>query len=144
MRILFGLAAAVPATAHGACPTTRATTADLVAALDEVKLAYTNVDPDAFRAAAEQARALVPCLSDAVGHHMAAELHRAEGLAAFEVVGRDAVGVGRGLGEQEEKAAGGEEGHHQEERPDGEPDAQHPDPRGRAVRARSTRTVSSE
>jgi hypothetical protein len=83
MRILFGLAALVPATAHGACPSTRATTADLVAALDEVKLAYTNVDPDAFRAAAAQARSLVPCLSDAVGHHMAAELHRTEGLAAF-------------------------------------------------------------
>jgi len=83
MRILLGLAAAAPVTAHGACPTTRATTADLVAALDEVKLAYTDVEPEAFRAAAEKARSVVPCLSDAIGHHVAAELHRTEGLAAF-------------------------------------------------------------
>jgi hypothetical protein len=83
MRILLGLAAAAPVTAHGACPMTRATTADLVAALDEVKLAYTDVAPEAFRAAADKARGLVPCLSDAIGHHEAAELHRTEGLAAF-------------------------------------------------------------
>jgi hypothetical protein len=83
MRILLGLAAAVPVTAHGACPLTRATTADLVAALDEVELAYTDVEPEAFRVAADKAREVVPCLSDAVGRHVAAELHRTEGLAAF-------------------------------------------------------------
>jgi hypothetical protein len=69
-----------PATAYGACPLTRATTADLVAALDEVKLAYTDVEPDAFTPPREKARAVVPCLSDAIGHHVAAELHRTEGL----------------------------------------------------------------
>jgi hypothetical protein len=54
-----------------------------MSALDEAKTAYGNLEVDAFRTALEGARATLPCVTDEVTSHVAAELHRFEGLLAF-------------------------------------------------------------
>lgn len=78
--LLLTLSAGLAAAAD--CPEPR-TTADLVSALDEAKGAYGNLDVDAFRAAVQRARGALPCVTDEVTGHLAAELHRFEGLLAF-------------------------------------------------------------
>jgi hypothetical protein len=72
----------VAAAADAACPNPRST-ADLMSALDEAKAAYGDLDVDGFRAAIDRARADLPCVTDEVTPHLAAELHRHEGLLAF-------------------------------------------------------------
>lgn len=70
------------AVAHGACPTPT-NTADLVSALDDAKEAYGNLEVEAFRAAMGRVHERLPCLEEEVTRHLAAELHRFEGLLGF-------------------------------------------------------------
>lgn len=70
------------AAARAECAATTSS-ADLVSALDQAKAAYGNLDVDGFRAAMAHARTVLPCLSDEVTTHLAAEMHRFEGLHAF-------------------------------------------------------------
>lgn len=69
--------------ARADCPSGPKTTADVVAELDDAESAYGGLKVDAFRAAMAEVRAAVPCLSEEVTSHVAAEIHRYEGLLAF-------------------------------------------------------------
>jgi hypothetical protein len=59
------------------------TSADLVAGLQTARDAYSDLDLDAFRDAIYDVRLVVPCLSEALTPHDAAEVHRFEGLLGF-------------------------------------------------------------
>ena len=76
----------MPEVGRAACEET-ATTADLAAAIEEAHAAYAEVDAEAFRAAADKIEGTVPCVGDGIARHLAAELHRHVGIAAF--VGKD-------------------------------------------------------
>ncbi len=88
MRLLLVLAAIpasaalLPAVSRAACPT-QATTADLAAVIAEAHAAYAEVDAEGFRTAAADVDATVPCVADGIARHLAAELHRHVGMAAF-------------------------------------------------------------
>jgi hypothetical protein len=68
--------------AHAACPTTQSS-AELVSALDDAQEAYASLEVEAFRAAMDGAHQKLPCLNEEVTRHLAAELHRFEGLLGF-------------------------------------------------------------
>lgn len=84
MGLLLPLAGLLlPATALAAdCPKPT-TTADLVANLDRAQDRYGDLDVDGFRTSMIEARLTVPCLREELSRHLAAELHRSEGLLAF-------------------------------------------------------------
>jgi len=56
---------------------------DLTLALDDARVGFAEADLDAFGAARDRARALLPCLGEPLPPALAADLHRMEGLAAF-------------------------------------------------------------
>lgn len=68
--------------ARAACPVP-SSTADIVSALDDAKIAYGNLDIDAFRVAMGRVHQGLPCLNEEATRHLAAELHRFEGLLGF-------------------------------------------------------------
>ena len=78
MTLLFLLARAATAACSGAV-----TSADLVAALGEAETAYGNLDVDAFRAAMLRVDEELPCTTDELTPHLAAEIHRFHGLLGF-------------------------------------------------------------
>jgi hypothetical protein len=69
-------------TASAGCPAAL-TSADLIAALDDAKAAYSNLDVTEFRAAMARVQVGLPCATDEITPHVAAELHRFEGLLGF-------------------------------------------------------------
>ncbi len=56
---------------------------DLTSVLVRAEASYSDLDVDGFNATMAEAHALVPCLKDGVTRHLAAELHRFEGLKGF-------------------------------------------------------------
>jgi hypothetical protein len=70
------------AVAHAACPTPQGS-AELVSALDDAKDAYASLEVEAFRQAMDGVHQKLPCLDEEVTRHLAAELHRFEGLLGF-------------------------------------------------------------
>ena len=68
--------------AAAGCPTP-VTSADLIAALEDAKDAYSNLDVTLFRAAMARVDLGIPCSSDELTEHVVAEIHRAEGLLGF-------------------------------------------------------------
>ncbi len=59
---------------------TPTSTQDVFDAVGSAHADLTEVDIDAFKAHADQAMAAVPCVTDSFNKHMAAELHRLQGL----------------------------------------------------------------
>lgn len=84
MPLLFLLARVSTAACPGAV-----TSADLTAALDAAKIAYGNLDVTEFRAAMTRVDASLPCTSEELTPHVAAEVHRFEGLLGFLDRARD-------------------------------------------------------
>jgi hypothetical protein len=68
--------------AHAACPTPQGA-AELVSALDDAQEAYASLEVEAFREAMDGVHEKLPCLDEEVTRHLAAELHRFEGLLGF-------------------------------------------------------------
>jgi len=91
LAMILASAALLPGSARAACGTT-ATTADLAAAIEEAHEAYAEVDAEAFRAASERVDETVPCVRDGIARHLAAELHRHVGIAAFVAKDRERAG----------------------------------------------------
>lgn len=87
MRSLRGILLLLPtllsaATARAACPAAIPTTTfanDLALA----QASYTELDVEGFRAAMARAHEDLPCLDEEIPPHLAAEMHRFEGLLAF-------------------------------------------------------------
>jgi hypothetical protein len=52
-------------------------------AIDAAYAQYANLDVDGFRASADRAQSLLPCVTDPVSRHLAAEVHRLAGLRGF-------------------------------------------------------------
>jgi hypothetical protein len=90
LAVLLALAAVAPRVGRAECPTA-ATTADLVAAIEQSYQAYADVDTEAFRTASDKVVATVPCVSDGIARHLAAELHRHVGFVAFVAKDRDSA-----------------------------------------------------
>ncbi len=59
------------------------TTADVDGDLTQAEAAYAALDVNAFLAAMDHAAEVLPCVSDPVPRHLAARLHRFEGLRGF-------------------------------------------------------------
>ncbi|MBM4369249.1 MAG: hypothetical protein FJ102_23760 [Deltaproteobacteria bacterium] len=76
--------------AQAACATTYAP-AEIESRLAAAEAAYVALDVDAFRAAAEEARLLLPCLAGALAPSVAARVHRVEGLRLY--AGGDEAGA---------------------------------------------------
>ncbi len=76
--------------AEAACTTSYAP-AELEQRLGAAEAAYVALDVDAFRAAAEEARLLLPCLGGALAPSVAARVHRVEGLRLY--AGGDEAGA---------------------------------------------------
>ncbi|MEQ1506207.1 MAG: hypothetical protein ABMB14_28500 [Myxococcota bacterium] len=66
--------------AWAACP---ASSADLLAALEDAEAGFGNLDLDLFRVASDTAAADVACLAETLPRPLIARLHRVQGLRAF-------------------------------------------------------------
>jgi hypothetical protein len=79
MLLALGLGTA----ALAACPTPAPTSVLLFSHLTAAQQAYVALDVPRFRDLMDQVHADLPCVSDEVTKHLAAEIHRYEGLEAF-------------------------------------------------------------
>lgn len=66
-----------------------ATAADVTETIESAQRALENLDPDRFVAETDRLDALLPCLAEPLGRHLAAEIHRTKGIRA--VSERDAA-----------------------------------------------------
>ena len=79
--VFLGMLVAGPALAAD-CPEPKST-ADLQDALDTAGTRYSALDLDGFKQSTDQARLILPCVSDPVPRHLAASMHRYQGLRWF-------------------------------------------------------------
>ncbi len=82
--LILGLALGLlpMAAAAADCPKSHSS-ADLMGALDTAESAYAKLEVDGFKAGTDQARALLPCISEPLIKPHIARLHRFEGLRGF-------------------------------------------------------------